>query len=62
MFGILDSLLKRIPGNGWKTELGLLVAVASELILPGQTLAKQLGEVLLTLGVFHKAIKKIKKK
>jgi hypothetical protein len=61
MFGLLDKVLSKLPLNGWKTEIGVIVTLAAELVLPGQALYKQIGEAILAAGVFHKALKKMKK-
>lgn len=62
MFGLLDKILKAIPGNGAKTAIGALLMIAGDLIVPGQALITQIGEVVATFGLIHKLVKaKLKK-
>lgn len=61
MLSILDSILKRLPSDGSKTAVGAVIMIASELVLPGQTLIRQAGELWATIGIIHKLIKQFRK-
>lgn len=66
MISILDKLLSKLPGNGWKSVVGFILTYIP-FVFPGfpvgtaQTLIEQIGEVLLTLGILHKAVKEVRK-
>lgn len=65
MIDLLDKLLKKLPGDGWKTQVGfllqLLPVVVPALSVPAKDVVEKVGQAVLALGVLHKAIKEIRK-
>lgn len=65
MFSFLDKLLEKLPGNGWKTQIGWLLQVVPlvvpTLMGPAKDVVTKVGEVVLAVGVLHKAAKELKK-
>lgn len=62
---MFEKLFEKLPLNGWKTQLGWLLQfapmVVPTLFGPAKDVVEKVGQVLLAVGVLHKAIKEIKK-
>lgn len=63
---MLDKLLSKLPLDGYKTQIGWLLQfaplVVPTLFGPAKDVVEKVGQVLLAVGVLHKAIKQIKAK
>ncbi len=64
MLFILDKILSFLPANRWKTIVGFIL-VSIPQIVPGfpvgeaQTLITAIGQVIMSLGLIHKAVKNV---
>lgn len=65
MFDFLDKVLAKLPGNNWKTIFGYLLTLAPiavpALVGPAKDVVSKVGEVVLAVGVLHKAVKEMRK-
>lgn len=66
LISLLDLILSKIPFNNSKTIIGFIIKYLP-LVLPGvpiQELAvvlDQIGTLLMSIGIFHRAIKNVNK-
>lgn len=65
MIELLDKLLGKLPGSGWKTQAGWLLSVlplvVPTLMGPAEAVVQSVGQVVLAVGVLHKAVKELRK-
>lgn len=66
MLSLFDKVLSALPGSGWKTQFGWLLTVIPVVIPtlmgPAEAVVQSVGQVVLAVGVLHKAVKELKSK
>ena len=66
MLELFDKVLSLLPGNHWKTQFGWLLTVVPvvvpTLMGPAEAVVQSVGQVVLAVGVLHKAVKALRGK